>query len=123
MINKLNKIFKNYHVVLKEGITANIEFFSKNDLKKIAKLDNTILMDYVANPSIPCVLHVKEEIFVDILITIKKNTIFAYIEGIYVPIDLTCQRFNSALCGDPNYFYKTRVNSKDYLYCKYNRMI
>lgn len=126
MINKLNKILGKYHVELKEGITANARFLSKNDLKKIAKLDKTILIDIFIEPSVADVLIFKEGIFVNALITYKNETLFVHIEGIYIPLDLTYDRFNAIIDGmcyrPPSRFYKVEEDGVYYLYCWWDKI-
>lgn len=127
MINKLEKILNNYHVTLEEGIPVSVRFLSKNDLKKIVRLDKGLLMmEDFAEISIFYVLRIKEEIFFDVFITVRRDTLFVLIESVYIPIELSCDRFNSVLydCGRaPNRFYITREKCKDYLRCWWDKAL
>lgn len=125
MLNKLNKILNNYHVTLEEGIPVSVRFLSKNDLKKVFRLDKNLLtIDDFAEPSIFYVLRTKEEIFFDVIITVRRDTLFVLVESVYIPIELPCDRFNSVLddCGRaPNRFYITREKCSDYLRCWWDK--
>ncbi len=125
MINRLNKMLGK-HAELKEGITTFAEFVPKKDLKKITRFDKTILSDDLVEPAITHVLFIKEEIYFDILINFSKNVLFVLVEGIYIPMDLTRDEFNSALMGvcgrPPNHFYKKEVNGIYYLHCWWDKV-
>ncbi|GEM_PF-3042983 len=127
MINKLKKILNNYHVTLDEGIPVSVRFLSKNDLKKIVRLDKSLLMrDDFTELSIFYILRIKEEIFFDVFITVRRDTLFVLIESVYIPIELSCDRFNFVLhdCGRaPNRFYITREQCKDYLRCWWDKAL
>lgn len=124
-INRLNKVLQKYNIVLTEGVTAGVEFISNIDLKKITRIDNTLLNEFTV-PDIGTVIRVKEEIYADILINVKGENVFACLEGIYIPVDLSCKQFNFIIeiyGGYPNYFYKTKVNNKEYLYCWWDKIV
>lgn len=127
MINKLKKILNNYIFTLDEGIPVSVRFLSKNDLRKIVRLDKSLLMiDDCNELSIYYVLRIKEEIFFDVFITVRRDTLFVLIESVYIPIELSCDKFNSVLydCGiTPNRFFITREKCKDYLRCSWDKVL
>lgn len=124
-INRVNKVLQKYNVELTDGVTAGLEFVSKTDLKKIIRIDKTLLNE-VTVPDIGGVIRVKEEIYADILINVKGENVFTCLEGIYIPVNLSCKQFNFIIGiygGYPNYFYKTKVNNKEYLYCWWDKIV
>lgn len=117
MINELSKISKKHNIVLEEGVCSLWEFVSKNDLKRIVKL-NKNLLDNDDAPSINDVLHIKEEIYVDAFIRVVGDNISCNVKGAYVPLDLKPEKFNKTVCllgRYPNYIQKEIINNKEYL--------
>lgn len=124
-INRINKVLQKYSVELTDSVTAGVEFVSKIDLKKIIRIDNTLLNE-VTIPDIGGVVRIKEEIYADILINVKGENVFVCLEGIYIPVSLSCKQFNFIIgiyCKYPNYFYKTKVNNEEYLYYWWDKLV
>jgi hypothetical protein len=118
MINNVNKILKKYDVELKEGVREGVEFISKKDFQRFAKLDKRIL-DLLIVPTVYDMFHAREEIYGDAYITVKDNRIFVMLMGIYVPLDLKEDSFNHTVGVFERYpecIEKVNIKGRDYLY-------
>lgn len=120
MLKELNKVLKKYDIEIKENGREEFSFIKKNDLQKIAELDESILdSKHNSSPTIKEFISINEQILFGGRIDNENGKLYVDVDTVYIPLELENRKFNKVMekvrCCSVDSIEKTTENYKDYI--------